>query len=125
MLSKLEAGITLIVDRYAFSGVAYSAAKGLPLEWCKGVDSGLPNPDLVLFLTAPPRVLMERVGWGQERFEKPAFQAAVATQYRNLRDAFWVEVDAGKGEDDIHQALLVRAADSIAKARGQVGHLWE
>jgi len=33
------------VDRYAFSGVAFSAAKdGLSLEWCKQPDRGLPRP---------------------------------------------------------------------------------
>ena len=40
-----------MVDRYAFSGVAFSAAKGtLSMDWCKGPDRGLPKPDLVLFL---------------------------------------------------------------------------
>ena len=35
MESKLRGGTTLIVDRYSFSGVAFSAAKGLDLTWCK------------------------------------------------------------------------------------------
>ena len=39
-----------MVDRYAFSGVAFTAAKGLDLEWCKNPDRGLPKPDLVLQL---------------------------------------------------------------------------
>jgi thymidylate kinase len=40
-----ESGCHVIVDRYAFSGVAFSAAKdGLSLEWCKQPDSGLPRP---------------------------------------------------------------------------------
>jgi hypothetical protein len=30
MLTQLLSGTTLVVDRYAFSGVAYSAAKGNP-----------------------------------------------------------------------------------------------
>ena len=32
---KLKSGTTVIIDRYAFSGVAFSAAKGLDLDWCK------------------------------------------------------------------------------------------
>lgn len=40
-------------DRYAYSGVAFSAAKGLDVDWCKKTDSGLPKPDLVIFLKAP------------------------------------------------------------------------
>lgn len=35
MENKLHSGITLIVDRYSYSGVAFSAAKGLDIEWCK------------------------------------------------------------------------------------------
>ena len=49
--ASLDAGTHVFVDRYAFSGVAFSAAKpGLSLEWCKGPDKGLPQPDLVCFL---------------------------------------------------------------------------
>ena len=38
LLSKLRQGVTLVVDRYAFSGAVFTAAKGLPgldLEWAK------------------------------------------------------------------------------------------
>ena len=38
MLDRLQAGTTLIVDRYAFSGAVFTAAKRLPgldLDWCK------------------------------------------------------------------------------------------
>lgn len=39
METKLKSGITLIVDRYSYSGVAFSSAKGLDIEWCKVKDS--------------------------------------------------------------------------------------
>jgi hypothetical protein len=38
LLNKLRSGTTLVVDRYAYSGAAFTAAKeipGLTLEWCK------------------------------------------------------------------------------------------
>lgn len=35
METKLKSGTTLIVDRYSYSGVAFSSAKGLDIEWCK------------------------------------------------------------------------------------------
>ena len=35
MEAALLEGVTLIVDRYSYSGVAFSAAKGLDVEWCK------------------------------------------------------------------------------------------
>jgi len=38
MEAKLKTGKTLIVDRYSYSGVAFSSAKGLDIEWCKVKD---------------------------------------------------------------------------------------
>lgn len=38
METKLKTGTTLIVDRYSYSGVAFSSAKGLDIEWCKVKD---------------------------------------------------------------------------------------
>ena len=38
MLSALQSGTTLVVDRYSYSGVVFTAAKQLPgldLNWCK------------------------------------------------------------------------------------------
>ncbi len=47
---KLAAGTTLVCDRYAYSGVAFSSAKGLNFEWCRTCDKGLPAPDCIIFL---------------------------------------------------------------------------
>ncbi len=41
--STLRAGTTLVVDRYAYSGVAFTAAKAvkaLDLAWCKARAHG-------------------------------------------------------------------------------------
>lgn len=60
-------GVTLIVDRYSYSGVAFSAAKGLDLEWCKAPEAGLLKPDLVLLLTMTAAAISKRGGFGDER----------------------------------------------------------
>ena len=41
---------SVVCDRYAYSGVGYSAAKGLQIDWCLGTDRGLIRPDLVIFI---------------------------------------------------------------------------
>ncbi|GKV16683.1 hypothetical protein SLEP1_g27291 [Rubroshorea leprosula] len=56
MEAKLRAGTTLLVDRYSYSGVAFSSAKGLDIGWCKAPEAGLLAPDLVLYLDIPPEV---------------------------------------------------------------------
>lgn len=57
ILQALNRGTTVVCDRYAYSGVAFSSAKvdaeGKPilsLEWCQAPDKGLPAPDCVIFL---------------------------------------------------------------------------
>ena len=39
----ITSGTTIVMDRYAMSGTAYSHATGLPLSWCKAADQGLPG----------------------------------------------------------------------------------
>lgn len=80
LVSALLSGTTLVVDRYAFSGVAYSAAKGVPgmdVEWCRNPDIGLPAPDLVVYLRVSNAVAAARAGFGEERYEKAEFQDKV------------------------------------------------
>ena len=50
----LEEGTNVVCDRYWYSGVAYSTAKGMDFEWCKAPDNGLIEPDLVIYLQASP-----------------------------------------------------------------------
>lgn len=80
LLSALLSGTSLVVDRYAYSGVAYSAAKGLPgldVPWCRGPDAGLPAPDLVVFLDISRDDAAARAGYGKERYEVAEFQDKV------------------------------------------------
>lgn len=68
MEAKLLSGAHLIVDRYAFSGVAYSAAKGkarLSRDWCRGVDRGLIAPDAVIFLKVDLEKAQSRCACGR------------------------------------------------------------
>merc|ERR1711907_505279 len=44
IVHELNQGTTIVCDRYAFSGVAYTAAKGLAFDWCQAPDRGLPCP---------------------------------------------------------------------------------
>lgn len=64
ILQHLHAGTTIVCDRYAYSGVAFSASKeGMDLEWCKEPDKGLPAPDCVIFLDMSTEQAEERGGY--------------------------------------------------------------
>lgn len=63
IVQQLQAGTTIVCDRYAYSGVAFSASKeGIDLEWCQAPDKGLPAPDCVIFLDLSTEQAEERGG---------------------------------------------------------------
>jgi len=83
--SLLDAGTTVLCDRYYHSGIVYSAAKqnpSLTLSWARAPEVGLPRPDLVLFLDLSSEQAKLRGGYGAEVYEKAEMQ-------RRVRDLFW------------------------------------
>ena len=105
MKVRLAAGETLICDRYAFSGVAFTSAKGsLSLEWCKNADRGLPAPDVVIYLDVTSDVARQRGGYGEERYEKEEFQKKVKAIFELLRSedaGMWHVIDASMSEEHV------------------------
>eukprot|EP00158_Paraphelidium_tribonemae_P008054 Partr_v1_DN28450_c1_g1_i1_m41803 putative thymidylate kinase len=121
MRAALNSGITLIVDRYAYSGVAFSCAKGLDYEWCKSSDIGLLSPDAVLFMDLPAKVMISRGGFGQERYETVYFQQKVRLQFDRwigASDSEWIVVDACPGPDVVFENVL----DIVRRVIDNAGH---
>ncbi|OBA20972.1 thymidylate kinase [Metschnikowia bicuspidata var. bicuspidata NRRL YB-4993] len=83
---KLQQGTTVVMDRYVYSGIAYSLAKEnlRGREWLSSPDRGLPKPDLTMFLTILMDELALRKNWGQERYEKTAFQQKVRECFMDI-----------------------------------------
>ncbi|KAK9099615.1 hypothetical protein Syun_026660 [Stephania yunnanensis] len=117
MENKLKSGTTLIVDRYSYSGVAFSSAKGLDIEWCKAPERGLLAPDLVLYLDISPEEAAKRGGYGGERYEQLEFQRQVSQQYRILRDGTWKIIDACLPVEDVEKQLRKLVFDCIIACR--------
>ncbi|AFJ20321.1 thymidylate kinase [Cyprinid herpesvirus 1] len=111
MKQKLERGTSLVLDRYAFSGVAFSSAKpDMPVEWCMGPDVGLPKPDLVMFLSLNPTAAETRGGYGLERYETNTFQSKVEQRFSTLiqedSSVDWRVVDAGRTVEEVHSDIM-------------------
>lgn len=81
-------GKHVILDRYVYSGIAYSVAKGIDgmdLEWCLQPDKGLIKPDLLFFLSnGDSMASSSRKGFGEERYETLQFQDRVKDQFFNV-----------------------------------------
>ncbi|XP_006658027.2 thymidylate kinase isoform X1 [Oryza brachyantha] len=119
MERKLLGGTTLIVDRYSYSGVAFSAAKGLDIEWCKAPEIGLVAPDLVVYLDVQPEKAAERGDYGAERYEKIEFQKKVGEHYHSLRDSTWKVVDASLPMEVVEEQLRELAMSCILESQGK------
>ena len=130
MKEKLDAGITIVVDRYAYSGVAFSASKKtLSLEWCKTPDEGLLAPDVVLFMDLTVDQAMERGNFGDERYEKEEFQRTVRDTFFKLKSDSWKIIDASRKieevEVDVQEAALVAIEEAKNGKFDEMKTLWK
>lgn len=101
--STLERGTSIILDRYIYSGIAYSYAAYQALNsefkkslipdgnhnknfpgWLHTPDLGLPIPDITLFLTVDQKTAQARAGFGAERYETTDIQRFVAKCFTEI-----------------------------------------
>ena len=102
----------MVIDRYYYSGIVYSAAKGNPslsLQWARNPEVGLPLPDLCVFLDIAPDVAGKRGGFGVEKYETSAMQNRVRELFHELvksPDGREMRVvDAGRGLEEVEEDI--------------------
>lgn len=116
IINSLKSGVTLVCDRYSYSGIVYSAAKGMSLKWCMNPENGLPRPDMVFYLKAEADSLLDRGNYGEERYEKKDFQSRVAQFYEKIyatEKMYWHQIDAKQSLEDIHDTIKERFAQVL------------
>lgn len=121
IIGMLNSGKTVIADRYAFSGVAYSVAKGLDPDWCVLADRGLAAPDVVFFIDISPKEAAKRKGFGEERYENVCFQRKVDKAFEKLKGSEWVNLNGLLDEAQIHKKITLWIDGVPAK---ELGRLW-
>lgn len=120
-LKSILAGTDIvIVNRYSESNLAYGIANGLKLEWLVNLETGLPKPDTVIVLDAPPAALNSRRGPDKDEYERnTGLQERTREAYLELAGDFgWKVVKATGGIDATSQALIRAVSDSL-KAVGR------
>lgn len=129
LAQTLADGKTVVCDRYAYSGVAFSSAKtkedrhqsltidgdigtDLSVDWCKAPDVGLPAPDVVIFLDLSQEESEKRGGYGGERYEKRDLQIRVRKRFAELQAMDEVEgripwnvIDASQSIDQVQKDI--------------------
>ena len=142
LAASLQEGTTVICDRYAYSGVAFSASKinestkepVLSMDWCQAPDKGLPAPDCVIFLDLAQEEAEKRGGYGGERYEKRDMQARVRQQFSELQamdEAVgrvpWTVIDAAQTIEQVEadiQKVVEATLKGIANGK-KLSKMWE
>ncbi|GAA5958103.1 hypothetical protein JCM3765_002811 [Sporobolomyces pararoseus] len=143
----LNQGTTIICDRYAFSGIAFSHIKGLSWDWCKSPDIGLPLPDLILFLSISSQTAQLRSGYGQERYETSEIQNKVRKVFEKMatqefssnkqqggggrgrgKEEVWKEISAEGEVEQVEEKIWLQVEelwrDEDERLEKPVGKLW-
>lgn len=125
----INSGVTVIVDRYSYSGAVYSAAKANPslsLDWAWQPEVGLPRPDACIFLRISPEEAAKRGGFGMERYENATMQTRVRELFHTLFDLQPVDdihiIDAGRSKDQVSQDIMGAVSKCISHL-GAIGPL--
>lgn len=119
-MSLIESGVNVVADRYSFSGIAYSAAKGLDLEWCKAPDKGLPKPDIVIYIDLPIECIKARAGFGEEKYENTEFLAKVAAVYENIFDpTYWLRLNGDMSTEELNKKVAETVEGALDKCEGK------
>jgi dTMP kinase len=121
MWRKLTEGTTLIADRYSFSGIVYSEAKGLSWTNCTASEIGLIAPDLVMYLDLTPEDAAKRSEYGAEIFETVEFQRRVYDTYKTLVQRYnWTVIAANQSPSDITDQLLEKITSVLSSDRRSI-----
>lgn len=98
----------LIFDRYSYSNVVYSAARGLEPRLAGKLVAPMPAPDHVIFLSVGAATAAGRADFGGEIFETEAFQAKVRRGFEELpKPPGWHHLDVdGLDAAAVHALML-------------------
>jgi dTMP kinase len=106
---RLARNEIIILDRYIASGVAYSVAKGLNIDWCIRTQTGLPLPDVTICLYNIEDDLTAREKYGEERHDDSEFQQKVQDAYIHY---------AAEGPEE--NVYLINANQSISSIQTEI-----
>jgi dTMP kinase len=108
----------IVLDRYHYSGMAYSLAKGMDLEFVVWPEHNIIQPDVVVFLHNSSVSYNNR---GGERYETQAFQQQVHAQYLRMREKSWYCLDVNSTKIQATHITITNIVETaFATPRGPV-----
>ncbi len=120
ILPALEKCVTVIMDRYYYSNVAYQGARGISPDFILEKNEEIaPKPDLTIILDINPETAIERVKYRGKRsvFEELEYLRKVRNIYLSLKSNEIVFVDANQKIEDVKEECLYHVL-SLLSSRG-------
>ena len=129
VVEHIEAGDTVICDRYLYSSIAYQSVN-CDTEYIKSLNKDFLQPDLLFFVNTPVDVCLKRItnrNQNVELFEKAEYLKAVSNNYNWLmmslkfvshnewdkKNPVTVEIDGTQSSETISEKVLFHVKCSL------------
>jgi dTMP kinase len=112
VIPKLEAGETVVCDRYYHSSLVYQPTAGADYNWIESLNKNVVRPDQTFILDVDAETGMSRVeerGKDGNIFEDLSFQEKVIRRYRQLDERLEEEIrliDGSKSKEEVFDRIL-------------------
>jgi dTMP kinase len=115
LIENLVQGVDIIVNRYSPSNLAYGLAHGLPHDWLRSLEEGLPTPNMVVVLDIPPRMSLDRKRRGRDVHEGDlAYLSRVRKEYLRLAKRYgWRVVDGAQDLQTVQRLVWKKVASLV------------
>lgn len=111
----LEAGKTVVLDRYLLSTIAYGVALGLEKDWLKDLNKNFVRPDRTILTLPPLDVCLQRLEkrGAHDILERQDLQEKIHTAYRALaeEDPSIIVIDTSAEKFSVAQTLYAAITD--------------
>lgn len=111
----LDAGKTVVCDRYSYSTLVYGEALGLDRGWLQGVNDAFLTPDLTIIALPPLKVCLERIGirGTEDILEGQSLQTKVYQGYANISGENIVTIDTSADIESVSEMIWSAAIEKV------------
>ncbi len=117
ILPTLNRGISVVMDRYYYSSVAYQGARGIdPEEILKMNESIAPVPDLTILLDVDPEIALKRIENRKKLtpFEDLDYLKKVREIFLSIKRPEIRIVDASRNLDDVKDEVIYHVLELLS-----------
>jgi dTMP kinase len=135
IIPALKAGFIVISDRYIYTLIARSSARGIDKNWLHNLFSFAIRPDLVFYMDVDPYNLIHRVfqkNYSLDYYESGAdlgisndiydsfikYQHSLKKEFEKMRSRYsLISIDGNKNIEEVYQQIQTKIDDFLIKEK--------